>query len=112
MKMDPLLRGPRTDDKSVSGVCVPLTSAKSIASTVMGGTGDGLQPRQRSCWSAAALRASANLHLTSSGALVRVDDPAELEAVTLQRMQTAAGVESAASGTVLALADLSISRLI
>ena len=44
MKMDRTLTGFRTDSKSVPRVCVPLTSAKSIASTVMGGTGDGLQP--------------------------------------------------------------------
>jgi hypothetical protein len=44
MKMDRTLTGLRTDSKSAPGVCVSLTSAKSIASTVMGGTGDGLQP--------------------------------------------------------------------
>jgi hypothetical protein len=44
MKVDRILPGLRTDAKPVSGACVPLRSAKSIARTVTGGTGDGLQP--------------------------------------------------------------------
>ncbi|HET9125580.1 MAG TPA: hypothetical protein VFN65_11905, partial [Solirubrobacteraceae bacterium] len=43
MKMDRTVPPHRTDSKTVSGVCVPLTGAGSIASTALGGAGDGLQ---------------------------------------------------------------------
>jgi hypothetical protein len=46
MKRIRTLPGRRTDAMSVSGVCVPLTSARSIASTAPSGSGDGLQPSQ------------------------------------------------------------------
>jgi hypothetical protein len=44
MKMDRTVPPRRTDSRPVLGVCVPLWSAGSIASTAIGGAGDGLQP--------------------------------------------------------------------
>jgi hypothetical protein len=44
MNRDPILMARWTDPKSVPRVCVPLSSARSIASTAARGPGDGLQP--------------------------------------------------------------------
>jgi hypothetical protein len=46
MKVIRTLPDCRTDAMSVSGVCVPLSGARSIASTALCGSGDGLQPSQ------------------------------------------------------------------
>ncbi len=44
MRSSRTIPGRRTDVKSAQRVCVPLTSARSTASTAMPGAGDGLQP--------------------------------------------------------------------
>jgi hypothetical protein len=54
MPLDRTVSGFRTDAKCAWGVCVPLTSARSIASTAVSGSGDGLQPSTHGPRSAAA----------------------------------------------------------